>query len=176
MTTKASSPKKRPRTESFISYSGETAAELFSYPPSGQYDVLVQAFREGIQRKATRKGDDALTTEEEAILAVGALFEEVNNGGYDQFFRNRSRTFVPMIVDSLVLIKLQAQAKVTQRAVEALHLRTNNVRAIKGAMSKESKARDDVLEECNRSFYEIQRGAARKIYLFLKANRSHIVF
>jgi hypothetical protein len=88
MTTKTNSPKKRRRTDSFISYSGETARELFSYPSRGQYELLAQAFREGIQRKAVRKGEGALTPQEQALLGVTALFEEVNNGGYDQFFRD----------------------------------------------------------------------------------------
>ena len=81
-----------------------------------------------------------------------------------------------MIVDSLMQIGLRAQAKITRKAVDALDLGRNNIHAIKGAMAKESKERDDVLEACDRSFYKLQRGAARKIYLFLKANRSHIVF
>jgi len=176
MITKANSPKKRLRTDSFISYSGETAAELFSYPPRSQYDALAQAFREGIQQKAVRKGERALTPQEHVILSVTALVEEVNNGGYDQFFRNRSRKFVRMVVDSLMQVGLPAQAKITQKAINALELRSFNGSAIKAAITNESKERDDVLEECDRSFYKIQRGVARRIYLFLKANRSHIVF
>jgi hypothetical protein len=174
MTTKANRPKKRLRTDSFICYSGEQPEELFSYPPRGQYDVLVQAFREGIQRKAAQKGERALTTQEHAVLAVTALFEEVNNGGYDQFFRNRSRKFLPIIVNSLMQIGLLAQAKITQKTVGTLGLRSISVPGIKAAMAKEINERDDVLEECDRSFYKTQRGAARKIYLFLKANRAHI--
>ena len=176
MTTKAKSPKKQLRTDSFISYSGETAEELFSYPARGQCDALAQAFREGIERKAARKGERALTTPERTILAVTALFEEVNNGGYDQFFRNRSRKFVQIIVDSLLRIGLPAQAKITRKAINTLELRSFDVSAIKAAMASGSNERDDVLEECNRSFYKIQRGIARKIYLFPKANRSHITF
>jgi hypothetical protein len=174
MTTKANRPKKRLRTNSFICYSGETGAELFSYPPTGQYDVLVQGFREGIQRKAARKGRRTLSAQERAVLAVTALLEEVNNGGYDQFFRNRSRMFVPIIVDSLMEIGLLTQAKITQKAINALHLRAINVRAINAAMAKSSDARDDRLEECDRSFYKTQRGAARRLYIFLKTNRAHI--
>jgi uncharacterized protein DUF4375 len=176
MTTKANSLKKRLRTACFISYSGETAAELFSYPPKGQYDVLTQAFREGIQRKALRKGERALTPQEHVLLAVTAWFAEVNNGGYDQFFRNRSRKFVPIVVDSLMQVGLPAQAKITQKAINALELRSFKLNAIKAAIANESHERDDVFDECDRSFYKIQRGIARKIYFFLKANRSRIVF
>jgi hypothetical protein len=176
MTTKAKSAKKQLRTDSFTTYSGETAAELFAYPPKGQYGVLAQAFREGIQRKAVRQGDRTLTPQEHVLLAVTALFAEVNNGGYDQFFRNRSRKFVSIVVDSLMQVGLPAHAKITEKAINALELRRFDVSTINAAIAKESKERDDVLDECDRSFYKIQRGVARKIYLFLKANRSHIVF
>jgi hypothetical protein len=73
MRTNASNRQRRRRTDSFVGYSGETAAELFSYPPQGQYDALVQAFREGLQRQAVWKGERALTAEECVVLAVTAL-------------------------------------------------------------------------------------------------------
>jgi Domain of unknown function (DUF4375) len=72
---------------------GETANELFSYPPKDQEVSLVQAFREGIQWKAARKGKRAVSDEEQSVLAVTALEQEVNNGGYDQFLSK----FVPGI-------------------------------------------------------------------------------
>jgi hypothetical protein len=174
--TKASTPKERLRTASFICYSGEPPAELFSYPPRGQYDVLVQGFREGIQRKAVQKGERSLSSQERVVLAVTALEDEVNNGGYDQFLRNQSRKLVPIVVDCLMQIGLLRQAKITQKAIDALHLRTINVRAIDAAMAKSSDERDNRLEECDRSFYKTQQGAARKLYLFLKTNRAHIKF
>lgn len=90
------------RTDRFVGYSGETAEELFSYAAEDQCDSLVQGFREGIQKKAARKGP--LTPEERVVLAVTALEQEVNNGGFDPFFRNSSRKFAPQIVPSLLSI------------------------------------------------------------------------
>jgi hypothetical protein len=82
------------RTDRFVGYSGETAKDLFSYPVRGQHEALVAGFREGIQEKALQKGERALTKEERVVLTVAALEEEeVNNGGFDQFFRNSSRRF-----------------------------------------------------------------------------------
>jgi Domain of unknown function (DUF4375) len=63
-------------------------------------EALVAGFREGIQEKAIQKGERALTKEERAVLTVAALEEEVNNGGFDQFFRNSSRRFAPQVADS----------------------------------------------------------------------------
>ena len=101
------------RTDHYIAYSGETPEELFSYPAEGQTDELVQAFREGIQQKRERKGDKTLTDEERVVLAVTALEQEVKNGGYDQFFRNESRRFAPVIVQFLKRIGCHQEAKIT---------------------------------------------------------------
>ena len=78
---------RRQEDHCFVGYSGETAKELFSYPAEGQHEALVAGFREGIQAKAAQKGERALTHEERVVLMVAALEEEVNNGGFDQFFR-----------------------------------------------------------------------------------------
>jgi len=51
-----------------------------------------------------------------------------------------------------------------------------NVRAINAAMTKSNDERDDRLEECDRSFYKLHSGAARKLYIFLKTNRARIKF
>jgi len=176
MRTKANHRKRRCRTDCFVGYCGETAAELFSHRPQGRYDALVQAFREGVQRKTVRKGERALTAEERVVLAVTALEHEVNNGGYDQFFRNSSRKFAPVVVDSLMRIGHPTEAKITQRAIDALHLRTLNVRAINSAMATDSDPRDGKLERCDHSFYKVQRGTARRLYTSLKINRAHINF
>jgi hypothetical protein len=38
-------------TDRFIAHSGEAPKELLSYPPEGQYESIVYAFREGIRKK-----------------------------------------------------------------------------------------------------------------------------
>jgi hypothetical protein len=114
-------------------------AELFSYSPNGQYEA--QPFREGIQRKAVRKGVRAQTAEERVVLAVTTMVQEVNNGGYHQFFRNSSRKFVPIIFDSLIQVGLRAEAKITQKAIDALRFRMFNVRAINAAMTNSTEGR-----------------------------------
>lgn len=164
------------RTDLFVGYSGETAEELFSYPAKGQHTALVQAFREGIQRKAARMGDRALSYEERVVLAVEALEQEVNNGGYDQFFCNSSRKFAPIIVDALRHIGCKRTAKITQRAVHALHLSTLSPAKIEAAMAKEKEERDQELNRCDQSFYRASQGIPKRLYAFIKANRSRISF
>jgi mRNA-degrading endonuclease RelE of RelBE toxin-antitoxin system len=160
----------------FIAYSGETPEELLSYPTEGQYDALVQAFREGIQHKAEHLGEQALTPEERSVLAVTALQQEVNNGGYDQFFRNDSRKFAPVIVTALERIGCRREARITEKALGALRVRKLNVKTIDDVMMTDSFERDQELERCDQRFYKAQSGTAKRLYAFVKKNRSSISF
>ena len=67
---------------------------------------------------------------------------EVDNGGYDQFFRNSSRRFAPAIVSDLVRIHCTELADITQQALDALELPKVNVAEIEAAMARKSIERD----------------------------------
>jgi len=162
------------RTTVFVAYSGETTGELLGYPAQGQRDLLVRAFEEGLQRKILRTGERALSKEERTVLAVRALDREVGNGGYDQFFRNSSNKFVPEIVQSLTRIGCRRTAKITQRAINALHSGPLTVARIKAAMQKTSEDRERELERCDELFYGTPQGIPSRLYAFIKANSRRI--
>jgi hypothetical protein len=162
------------RTDAFTVYSGETTEELLAYPARGQREAIVRAFEEGIQRKAARKGDGALTEEERIVLGVRSLEREINNGGFDQFFRNSSRKFAPILVDSLVRIGCKREAEITRRAINALHLSTLDSKPVLLAMSSDDEKRDLELDECDQMYYRIQSSMARRLYSFIRSNKSHI--
>ena len=164
------------RTEVFVGYSGETAEELLSYPAKGQYDALVAAFEKAIQEKAAREGEHTLTDEERVILAVRSLQREVTNGGYDQFFRNSSRKFTSIVVQSLVRISCKQAAKITQMAVDALRLSSLNMKTIKTAMQEESEHRDHRLDRCDEQFYRNPQDLNQRLYTFIKGQRSRMKF
>jgi len=134
---------------------------------------LVQAFREGIQRKAARKGKRAVSHEEQTVLAVTALDQEVNNGGYDQY----PQKFVPDVCsdrgESLLRVGCKRQARIAKRA---LQLNTLTVRKIDAVMSKESRERDQELELCDQMFYETRQSLAKRLYASILANRTRITF
>jgi hypothetical protein len=161
------------RTDWFIEYSGETTEQLLRYPAKGQIDSLVRAFEEGIQRKSSRRSQ-RLTGEERVVLAVRGLEREVNNGGYDQFFRNSSRNSAPIIVQSLTRIGCIRTTSITQRAIDALRVSTLTESRIAGVMRQKNEERDRELEECDQAFYRTPQGIAKRLHAFIKANRSHI--
>lgn len=162
------------RTDSFVGYSGETTDELLGYPATGQHDSLLRAFEEGLQRKASQRGERALTQEERIVLAVRALDREVNNGGYHQFFCNSSRNFTPQIVQSLAHIGCRRTAKITQRAIDALHVSPVTVARIEAIMQDANEERDQELDRCDQLFYKTPQGIPKGLYAFIKANRGRI--
>jgi hypothetical protein len=162
------------RTAAFVAYSGESTDELLGYPAREQRDSLVRAFEEGLQRKVSRSGEGALSKEERTVLAVRALDREINNGGYDQFFRNSSKKFAPQIVESLIRIGCRRTAKITQRAIKALHSGRVTVSRIEAAMRQRNEERDRELERCDQSFYRTPQGIPTRLYAFIKANSVRI--
>ena len=144
------------RTDYFVGYTAETADELFKYPAANQHAALVEGFREGIQKKAARKGELALTRQERIVLSVAALEQEVNNGGFDPFFRSSSRKFAPQIVASLRSIRCSRIAKIAERAIDALELSSVSVKRIESTMAKHSDKRDQKLEHCDQLLYKAQ--------------------
>jgi hypothetical protein len=157
-------------TAVFVAYSGETTSELLGYPARGQRELLVRAFEEGLQRKISRTGDASLSKEERIVLAVRALDREVNNGGFDQFFRNSAKKFAPEVVKSLTRIGCRRTAKITQRAINALHSGPLTVARIEAAMRKANEVRDRELERCDELFYRTPQGIPSRLFTFIKAN------
>ena len=162
------------RTDAFVGYSGESTDELLSYPVTGHQVFLVRAFEEGLQRKASRRGQRALTQEERIVLAVRALDREVNNGGYHQFFCNSSRMFAPQIVQSLARIGCRRTAKITQRALYALQVSPVSVARIDAIMRETNEERDQELDRCDQLFYKTPQGIPKGLSAFIKANRGRI--
>ncbi|HWC97332.1 MAG TPA: DUF4375 domain-containing protein [Candidatus Sulfopaludibacter sp.] len=133
----------------WLDYSGQTTAELLACKESHRIDSLICAFEEGIQAKG-----EAITEEERLVLAVKGLEREVNNGGYDQFFHNSSRRFVPIIVESLRQIGCEDVAQLTAKAI--------------------GNAGDAaILDGCDREFYALS-GIAENLFRFVEAHQEQI--
>jgi len=92
-----------------------------SKEPMGSILYCLRSSRQS-RRKIETAGPAKITGVELMVLSVLALEREVSNGGYDQFFRNSSRRFAPMIVNHLVTIGCPAIADITQEALDSLDL------------------------------------------------------
>lgn len=157
-------------------YSGQTTSDLISLDGEYRTDSVVLAFEEALQQKAARVGEERLSEPERVVLAIEALEREVNNGGFDQFFRNSSNAYVPIIVASLEKIGCPQVAKLAQRAVDALRLKgAPSTSAIEEAMECEDDKRSELLERCDSQYFDQAGDLAGPLLAFIKKNRAAIV-
>ena len=154
-------------------YSGQTVEQLLSLEGECRIDSLIVAFHQAVDQKAAREGDDALSSEEQIILAIETLEAEVNNGGHAQFFLNSSREYAPTIVQALARIGCSKTAEITQRAIDALHLPSLTGEAIEAAMADDEVSEDD-LNECDDSYYKSGEDIAGQLFAFIKKNKDAI--
>jgi hypothetical protein len=164
----------RPGPKWLDGYSGQNVKELLSLEGEYRTDSLVLAFEQAIGQKAGREGMQSLTDEERIVLAVEALEREVNNGGYDQFFVNSSREFVPIIVDALQQIGCTKTANITQRAIRALGISDLSSDAIEAVICARDEKRGDKLSRCDDSYYKSTKPIAERLLAFIKANSARI--
>jgi Domain of unknown function (DUF4375) len=157
-------------------YSGESVDELLSLEGQYRTDSLVLAFEEAITQKVERDGLQSMTLEERTVLTIEALEREVNNGGYDQFFRNSSVEFSPLIVESLKKIGCKKTANITQRAIKALDLADLTAHAIKVKMTVEDEDRAEKLRRCDNAYYAAAEPIAKRLFAFIKATKANIRF
>ena len=103
-------------------YDGQSLDELIALEKTHRVDSLVLAMEVALDQRVEKGGLASLSQEERVILAVEALEREVNNGGYEQFFRNSSRAYTEEIEFGLHEIGCPKQAGIAKRAVGALKL------------------------------------------------------
>src|SRR5215207_685572 len=157
------------------SYSGQTTTELVNLEGKYRVDSLVLAFEEALDQKSAQHGASSLSSVERIILAIEALEREVNNGGYDQYFRNSSVEYAPIIVDALNTIGCPNNAHITLDAITALGVSpTPTVREIEIAMSTDDEGRDEKLNDCDSRFYSTGENIALALFTYIKSHSDEV--
>jgi hypothetical protein len=157
-------------------YGGQTTAELIGLADTHRTDSVVLAFEEAIAAKAERLGTTTLTTAELVVLAVEAIEREVNNGGFDQLFRNSSKEHATNYVSALEAIERPDVAELAKQAIAALRLAKwpLTIDAIDRAMETDSDARDEKFEALDDRYLEVAGDLAPAVLAFIKANSAQV--
>jgi len=137
---------------------------------------IIMDIEQALNRKSARVGEQNLSEEERTVLAIEALEQEVNNGGYGQFFTNSSNEYAPMIVGAVSRIGCPKTAEITRRAVSALDLDEMTPEALDDKLSSGNDELDRALDECDQSYYKSGEDIAGRLFEFVKANRESIQF
>ena len=162
---------KRPR----LQYTGQSSDEVLTYFETHSVFSVLGGLRWCIEAKArAHGGEEALTDEERIFLAVLALFSEVSNGGFRQFFWNSSRRYAPIIVSSLKRIQCARTAELTARAIASLRLSAVTVDAITEEIQRENLERNAKLDALSQEFYSFDEGIIRQLVRFVLAQQARI--
>lgn len=153
-------------------YLGQSMDELMSYEGSEAPIFLLMAIEEAILPRF-KDGGLHWTGVERTLLSVMALFAEVNNGGFDQFFRNSSLRFGPAIVDDLNRIGARDTAAIARKAVAALRLKELTPDNIRSRMDVADEERKEILHECNEAFYRLNEVPAC-LFAYVRDNQGGI--
>ena len=153
-------------------YKGQTTAQLIALEDGYRLDSLVLAFEEALGRRA---GERSPSEPERVIMAIEALEREVNNGGYDQLFRNDSKEWASYFVPALEAIGCPEVAAITSRAIKALKVKGPiTVEAIDAVMGTDNERRDNQLAKCDAEYFATAGDLAGPLFAYIKANQDRI--
>ncbi len=146
-------------------YEGQSVDDILAFADSEDPYQLLSCLEQAIQEH-WRKNPGA-TGVENIIMAVMALLREVNNGGFDQFFRNSSKRWAFFARDALVHIGREDAAKIAGRAIRALGIPNTAMAVGPGVgekfdildqkMSTSSTRRDEIFQECDVAFCNLPK-------------------
>ena len=157
------------------SYSGQTTAELLALEEIYRVDSIIMAFEQALEQRSAQQGSFNLTSVERMILAIEALEREVNNGGYDQFFRNSSVEYASIVASALNAIGCPQTAQITLDALSALGLSsTPTADEIENIMSTDNAEREEKLNDCDSRYYVTGESLALALFAYIKSHSNEV--
>lgn len=157
----------------WLDYESQSTEELLAMADSHRIDSLLTAFAEALSEKPLT----SLTQDEAVVVAVEALQHEVNNGGFHQFFTNRSHVFAPIITGSLNRIGAADAADLTAEAIAALKVSEVTPDSIRTGAEQAGVDDNldvlDALEACDQRYYAIA-GLDEKLFRFVQSHSANI--
>ena len=156
---------------------GTSILEILSH--RGEVDDLSLASSIGYQlsEKIENSGIEALTNEERYFYAVYELDNEVNNGGYLQYFDNSSGDLAYLIIDALQTIGSNETLNITRDAID---LYGNTPPKKRNERTKEiieltNNYEDNIWDNCESVYYEItEENIGALLIDFVDSNKDKI--
>ena len=144
-------------------YEGESVDDILAFSDTENAFRILSALEDSIEHH-WKKRPGMRTGVENIIVAVMALIREVNNGGFDQFYRNSSKRWAFFARSALLHIDRKDAAKIVGRAGRSLGEFVNSVigpgvggrfKELDEKMSRPNARRNQVFEECDIAFHRL---------------------
>ena len=118
-----------------------------------------------------------LSPAEQVFVCVYDLESEVNNGGFDQFFRNSPGRYGRQAVDALDVIGATHMAEITRRAT-TLAFSGGNIPedqdARGDALDAAGTPLEDALSECDNDFYRYPDDLTELLFRYVQDHKNTI--
>ncbi len=138
-------------------------------------NVFVIAMVEHLDKKTQYGENMSVLSEAERIFYITQSLEmEVNNGGFSQFFFNSSGNFSNELVGAFTAIGASATADICRKAIAAFGQEIPVDRSQRQDMLEqlESDAFDELLQECDDSFYAYEDDLNELNYNYVMKNKA----
>ena len=135
---------------------------------------FVVAMTEYLDNKTNYGEDMSVLSEAERIFYITQTLEmEVNNGGFSQFFYNSGGNFSNELVGAFTAIGANATAAICQKAISAFGCDIPVDRDEREDMldELESDEIEEILEECDRAFFDYEDNLNDLNYNFVMKNK-----
>jgi hypothetical protein len=153
-------------------YAGGSIDEFLALEGRYRTDSIIVA----LHQMVGLKDEDLLSGSERAVLAVGELENQINNGGFSQFFEN-SPEHVGEVVEALKKIGDTQAADITSKAIQTLGVEgAVTAGAVAGAISRQDHARDVKLDQLDQAYIQQVGDLAEKLLDYAKRNRRDFAF
>lgn len=113
-----------------------------------------------------------LSRQERIVLAVWQLEAEVNNGGFDQYFRNSAGEHAPFAIEALLEIGAPNCAAVVGRATQLVLGGAWDWSAARNAFGDASPNTGDAFEPLDQEFYLYPDDLEALLSAYVRAQRS----
>ena len=141
------------------------------YTGDEKNDLIIQMCDNVCEKCEYGEAIEKLNEHERVFYVTQILEQEVNNGGFSQFFFNSSGDFSNEIVDAFTKIGAFKTAEICKKALAVFN---GNVPTDRDAREEllDSLECDDVLSECDDDFYEYEDNLEELNYTYIMEHRS----
>jgi uncharacterized protein DUF4375 len=156
---------------------GKTVNEILSHQTNTNAEDILEALHYRITQKKEVRGEKSLTDTERKILAVDWLKEEVDNGGFDQYFMNSYGDDAQAALAGLKEIGDTNRASLLEYAIAVFPTSQpptsqDKRQTIMERIAKQSKP---VWDRCDSEFYALTNNLTDLTIAYAKKKKSEII-
>lgn len=137
-----------------------------------QNAMVIDAFSAIDEKCEYGEAMEKLNEHERLFYVTQTLEQEVNNGGFSQYFYNLSGNFANEMVDAFTQIGAHKTAEICKKAVAVFNGQVPEDREERQNLLESSDC-EEILEECDNAFYDYEDDLEALNYAYIMNHRKY---